>query len=1390
MTLLPLQVIEPPVEPAAAPKPCCAKVDVGEYGYRCPMHPQATSSTPGACPLCGMPLEPIGQSADASRQLRSERRRLAICGVLAAILLAVAMGGMLLGHDRAPGAAGNWLQLVLATPIVFWGGWPILAGGLAAARRGRPGMFSLIALGVRVAWGVSVVATVAPGMFPDAFRRHDGSVEVFFESAGTIVVLVLVGQLLESRARRGTTAAIRALMDLAPPTAERITTGAEKPSCCGGAAAGVETVPLAAVRVGDLLRVAPGGRIPVDGVVREGTTSCDESLLTGESLPVPRGTGDRVLGGAINGPGALVIEARVTAGDSLVARIARLVREAHEHRAPIEQLADRIAAVFVPAVLAVAAVTFLAWATWGPQPRFALGLLSAVSVLVIACPCALGLATPLSMTVAIGRGARAGILVRTASALEQLARAETILFDKTGTVTSGTPRIVAAAIAEAGTLQQVDVADAAVRDLVFLAASLEGSSGHALARAFLEAAHAAGIETVVAERAQAEIGRGVTGTVNGRRVVVGNAACLAAAGCDPGAAAAFVAEAAAGGGTTVLVAVDGRLAGGFAVADPPRPEAATALEELRRRGLRLEMLSGDTQAAAQHVAAAVGIAQAAGGLLPEAKATRVGEVRADSARPVAFVGDGINDAPALAAADVGIAMGSGADVALETADVTLLSGGLAAVPRAVRLARATMTNVRQNLLLAFLYNVLAIPVAAGALYPLVGHVTSPMLAAAAMTISSLSVIANALRLRWLRLDPGPEVRRGLVVVVLVAAADCAVADEPPLGDAWTDPRNPVAVAWDGGRLDLWSLRPPQPAAAGTTVDALLAAGHRAHGIEPAPEADPRSLARRLIHDLTGLPATAAELDAFVADPDPEAYAALVDRLLDSPAYGEHLARLWLDLVRYADTNGFERDEFRPEIWRYRDWVVAAFAADMPFDRFLRLQLAGDESADGGDAVAATGYLRLGPFDSTAEIFQEAERHRAESLAEIVSTTGAAMLGLTIGCAACHDHKFDPILQSDFYRLVACFQSLTPVDAEGAASTATDSGPDAAETHVLADGNHRTPREVVPPGIPAIFDPNPLAVIPPADGRTTGRRAALAAWITAPANPLTSRAIVNRIWQRLFGRGLVATPNDFGYAGAAPTHPEVLDAVATGFMADGWSLRRLHRRLVLSAAYRRSSRPAVTGVTPDPDNRHLWRQEPKRLEAEEIRDAVLAVSGLLREDRGGPPRWPPVADELLHTQPGILEALKGDDGGRRQGWYASPLEDTFVRSLYLVRKRSLPVPFLQPFDLPDGVSPCGRRESTIVAPQALALLNDELVQAAADAAARRIRDEVGTDRDRWPDAAVRRVLGRPATPAERAVAADLLARHAATLATEPDPDAAALADLCRALFNVTEFVVVD
>jgi mono/diheme cytochrome c family protein len=643
----------------------------------------------------------------------------------------------------------------------------------------------------------------------------------------------------------------------------------------------------------------------------------------------------------------------------------------------------------------------------------------------------------------------------------------------------------------------------------------------------------------------------------------------------------------------------------------------------------------------------------------------------------------------------------------------------------------------------------------------------------------------------------------------------SLASRKRMGAARTDARNPVARRWGGERLDLWSLaRPVKPAVpAVAAAPAPIDAFHRdalAHkSLAASPPADPATLARRVIHDLTGLPATAAEIASFVAAAQAgeseanAAYENLVDRLLASPAYGEHLGRLWLDAVRYADTNGCERDEFRPEIWRYRDWVIEAFNADMPYDEFLGRQFAGDELAGAAPAgseaaksLAATGFLRLGPYDSTAAVFQETERHRAEVLAEIVSTAGSAVLGMTMSCCNCHDHKYDPLLQSDFYRLQAFFQQTeakdTAIEGVGTVSLVTDAAGTIPPTRLLAQGNHREPREEVEPGVLAVFDPNPLPAATTPGGQTTGRRTALADWVASADNPLTPRVIVNRVWQRLFGRGIVATPNDFGFRGAAPTHPELFDWLTVTFVEEGWSLKKLHRRILLSAAYRQSSAHDPAKATIDLDNRLVWRQNPRRLEAEAIRDAILAVSGLLRDERGGPPRWPPVDDAILETSPAILEFLKDGAEGRKQGWYAQPLEETFVRSIYLVRKRSIPLPFLQPFDLPDAVSPCGCRDVTIVPPQALNLLNDPLVVEASRTLAGRVRASVGDDVDRWPDEAVRLVLARDAAESERAAAADLLARHTQAHADgqSATPAVAALEDLCRALFNTSEFIIVD
>ncbi len=704
--------------------------------------------------------------------------------------------------------------------------------------------------------------------------------------------------------------------------------------------------------------------------------------------------------------------------------------------------------------------------------------------------------------------------------------------------------------------------------------------------------------------------------------------------------------------------------------------------------------------------------------------------------------------------------------------------------------------------------------------------------------------------------------------------------DPPIGDAFSDPRNPIRKLFRGERLDLWSLRPPvqkpiPPAATpngakvdaphGAKVDAIDAWIHArlaAARIAPSPEADKRALVRRVTFDLTGLPPTPAEVAEFIADNSPSAYARIVDRLLDSPHYGERQARLWLDVVRYADTNGYERDEFRPLMWRYRDYVIRAFNDDKPFDQFMQEQLAGDELLAGPpqspadvDKLIATGFLRLGQWDSTAAIFQEETRLRAEMMADVTNTTAAAFLGLTMSCCQCHDHKYDPLSQADHYRLRAFFAAVQPRDntsiatateqaeidrhnaalekeaepwkAEQArldkadkkrhdeikeklaaiaarkrepprAMTAADSGASAPSTPLLYQGDHSSPRDDIAPGFVSLLSPGPAPIAAP-HANTTGRRLTLARWIASPDNPWTARVLVNRVWQQHFGVGLVATPNDFGFTGARPTHPELLDWLAVDFRTNGWSLKKLHRQIVLSRTYRQASR-ARTDAASDPDNRLLWRQNVQRLDAETLRDSLLAISGLLKPYAAGKPLWPPVANELLQAQPAILEAEKGGDGGRMQGWYADPLDQTDVRSVFLVRKRCLPIPFLQAFDLPDTAASCGRRDTTVVAPQALMLLNsDDGLRYAKGLAARLSRGGADPRPEddavfrAWVDRLFQETLSRPAVPDELQLAAELTRRHRDQYAAEGPVESAlrrALVDLCRAVLNTNEFLYLD
>ena len=723
--------------------------------YTCPMCPSVRAEAPGACPFCGMALEAEvalpgesdamagaagGDAGAPDPELADMTRRLRVCVALTLPLAALAMGGFeVRGWSHA-------LQLVLATPVVLWGGLPFLARGWRSVAARRLNMFTLIALGSGIAYLYSAAATLAPGAFP---RLPGGGLgpAVYFEAAAVIITLALLGQVLELRARFHAGAAIRALLGLAPNTARRIEAGGER------------DVPLGAVQVGDCLRIRPGEKIPVDGVVVSGASAVDESMLTGESLPVSRRAGDLVIGATLNGNGALIIEARRVGAQTLLAQITRQVAQAQRSRAPVQRLADAVAARFVPAVVGVAAVTFAVWAAFGPPPAALHALVSAVTVLIIACPCALGLATPMSVRVAVGRGAGAGVLFKDAGALETMRRVDTLVLDKTGTLTEGAPKLVTVAAAgDGGDGGDGDIhprhprgllsgGDDAETRLLRYAAALEQGSEHPLAAAVSAGARARGIEAGAAEDFQSRPGMGVTGTVDGAAVGLGNETLLAELGVDIRPDLRARAEALRGRGQSVLfVCVDDRVAGLLGAADPVKAGAADAIAALRKRGLRIRMLSGDNAVTARAVAAEVGIEEVDAGVLPGEKAARIRELQA-AGRVVAMAGDGINDAPALAQADVGIAMGDGSDVAMQSAELTLVKGDLRGIARAQRLSRAAVKNIRQNLAFAFAYNSLGVPIAAGVLYPAFGILLSPMLAAAAMSASSVSVIANALRLR-------------------------------------------------------------------------------------------------------------------------------------------------------------------------------------------------------------------------------------------------------------------------------------------------------------------------------------------------------------------------------------------------------------------------------------------------------------------------------------------------------------------------------------------------------------------------------------------------------------------------------------------------------------------
>lgn len=703
--------------------------------YTCPMHPEVEQTGPGTCPVCGMALEPKGipLTEGPSEEYLDFRRRFVVGAVLTLPLFVVAMGRHLFPEQAAivPAHWLDWGELLLATPVVLWSGWPFFQRGWASIRSLNFNMFTLIAIGTGVAWAYSVVATIAPGLFPEQFRGPEGEVGVYFEAAAVIVTLVLLGQLLELRARERTGGAIRALLDLAPKTARLI-----------GADGGEKDIPLDMVRRGDLLRVRPGEAVPVDGTVTEGRSALDESMITGEPIPVEKGPDDPVTGGALNSTGSFVMRAEKVGSETMLNRIVAMVAEAQRSQAPIQKLVDRVAAWFVPAVLVVAVLAFVVWSLVGPEPAVAFALVAAVSVLIIACPCALGLATPMSIMVGVGKGAQNGILIKNAEALERFAKVDTLVLDKTGTLTEGRPALVGVRLAEG--------ADVTEETLLGLAASLERGSEHPLAEAIVRGAEERGLAVEPVGNFGSVTGKGVSGTVGGRRVAIGNCAMMQAEGADPAPLSALAEEDRRAGRTAMFVALDGRAAGTLAVADRIKETTPAAIRALKEEGLRVVMLTGDNGTTANAVAAELGIDEVIAEVLPDEKHDAIRRLQKEG-RIVAMAGDGVNDAPALAAADIGIAMGTGADVAVESAGVTLVRGDLDGLVKARRLSRATTRNIRQNLLFAFLYNGLGVPVAAGVLYPLTGLLLSPMIAALAMSLSSISVIGNALRLRALRL---------------------------------------------------------------------------------------------------------------------------------------------------------------------------------------------------------------------------------------------------------------------------------------------------------------------------------------------------------------------------------------------------------------------------------------------------------------------------------------------------------------------------------------------------------------------------------------------------------------------------------------------------------------
>ena len=698
--------------------------------WTCPMHPEIRRDGPGSCPICGMALEPLEPTAEetANPELIDMSRRFWVSVAFSFPLLVLAMGTDLLGWDLVPVRLFPWVQLALATPVVLWGGWPFFERFWASLKTRNFNMFTLIGLGVGAAYGYSLVATLAPQIFPATLRTMGGMVPVYFEAAAVITTLVLLGQVLELRARAATGKAIRALLGLAPKTARRVRDGKE------------EDVPLEQVRAGDLLRVRPGEKIPVDGIVVEGRSAVDESMITGEPIPVEKSAGGTVTGATVNGTGSLLMRAERVGRDTMLSQIVRMVAAAQRSRAPIQALADRVSAWFVPSVVAASVIAFIAWNLFGTTAPLSHAIVNAIAVLIIACPCALGLATPMSIMVGTGHGASAGVLIKNAEALELMEKVDTLVVDKTGTLTVGKPELVA--VEPAAGFEEADV--------LRLAAALERGSEHPLAAAIVEGAEERGVALPPSGDFESHTGKGVTGTVESRKVALGNAALMAENGVDPAPLQSRADHRRGEGEGVMFVVIDGKLAGLIAVADPVKDTAAGAIAELHRQGLRIVMLTGDSRRTAEAVARGLGIDEVLAEVVPQQKQEKVQQLRAEGRR-VAMAGDGINDAPALAAADVGIAMGTGTDVAMESAAVTLVKGDLQGIVRARRLSRATMRNIRQNLFFAFVFNAVGVPIAAGILYPWFQILLSPIIAGAAMSLSSVTVIGNSLRLRQVKL---------------------------------------------------------------------------------------------------------------------------------------------------------------------------------------------------------------------------------------------------------------------------------------------------------------------------------------------------------------------------------------------------------------------------------------------------------------------------------------------------------------------------------------------------------------------------------------------------------------------------------------------------------------